>query len=73
MCDNEITHLRKMIAEEYEALKSSITECLPGTIKHRMLDTRMERLDTYYTRLALHLGEQEANHIICDLYIQIIG
>jgi hypothetical protein len=73
MNQEDILHLRRKIAEEYEAIKGDITDQLPGDAKHALLDNRMQRIDIYYTQLASYLGEQQANQIICEIYMQIIG
>ncbi|HEY4385405.1 MAG TPA: hypothetical protein VGN34_13180 [Ktedonobacteraceae bacterium] len=73
MCQSEVARLRKKICEEYEAMRCGFSGFASGTTKHAFIDARMRRVDSCHKQLAKHLGEQEANKIIYDLYTNILG
>jgi hypothetical protein len=71
--DNKVAQLCAKISEECEAMKCSDVKHLSSSARHALLDARMQRIDTYHAQLVTCIGEQEANNILCELYMQIMG
>lgn len=69
---SEIARLRKMITEEYEAMKHGLANLASGTAKHSFLQAKMRRADCYHSQLTHYVGEQEATHAVCEIYNQIM-
>jgi hypothetical protein len=73
MYQSEIARLRKRIYEEYEAMRRGLTGFASGTAKHAFIDARMRQVDGWHQQLTQHIGEQEADQIIYDLYTSTFG
>ncbi len=73
MCQSEVAELQRKIVEEYEAMKRGLPGFARGAAKHAFIDARLESVDRYHHQLVQYIGEQEATHIICELYMQVMG
>lgn len=72
MCQSEIARLRKQIADEYTAMRLGIAGLSKGAASHEFIRARFKNVGACCDRLEAHIGEQEATHIMCELYNDIM-
>lgn len=54
-------------------MQRGLSAVAAGTALHRFIVARMERVGEYQDQLAKHVGEDEANRITFELYVDKMG
>jgi hypothetical protein len=72
MSASEIAQLRRYIELECEAMQRAMTGSMVGSSFHQFIYMRMLRIGGYQERLASYVGEQGANHIVGELYCNVM-
>ncbi len=70
---SEIARLRHQIEQEIAAMQQGMYGLATGTARHEFIRVRMESLGQYQDTLAEHVGDAEANAILCQTYAAVIG
>ncbi|EFH81937.1 hypothetical protein [Ktedonobacter racemifer] len=70
MNTSEVALLRQQIELEMLAMKRALSEVALGMARHGFINARMERVGSFQDALALHVGADEANLVVCELYVQ---
>jgi hypothetical protein len=65
---SEVALLRQQIELEMVALRRGLYEVAAGYARHAFIHARMDRIGACQDNLALHLGEQDAMLVVCQLY-----
>ena len=65
---SEIMRLREQIAAECQAMNLALYGFASGTAAHNFITARLHRVDMCWHELEEYVGEQEATHIVCELY-----
>ena len=68
MCRSEVAQLCKQIELEFDAMQRGMAGMAQGTASHSFIRARMTRVGACQSKLARHIGNAAANHIIGDLY-----
>ncbi len=69
---SEVARLRQQIAEEIESLERGFHAFAVGSARHDFIRTRMDRIGDRQDKLATYVGEDSAEHMVCELYIDIV-
>lgn len=72
MCQSEVARIRQQIALEIEAMNLGMSGLATGCARHDFIHARMERIGACHDDLARHVGEANANHIVCQLYMHVM-
>jgi len=64
---SEVARLRLQIDEEYEAAHKGLCGLATGVARHEFIHARMERINGYYKRLVLLVGEDDADELLCHV------
>jgi hypothetical protein len=70
MSRSEIAQLREQIELELVAMRRGLYAVSEGQARHAFINAKMERIGTCQDRLAHHVGEKKANHIVYELYVE---
>ena len=70
MSTSEVELLRQQIELEMLAIRRALSEVALGVARHGFINARMERVGSFQDSLALHVGADEANLVVCELYVQ---
>ncbi|GCE45707.1 hypothetical protein EI42_02876 [Thermosporothrix hazakensis] len=70
MSQSEVARLREQIEQEFIALRRGLSGLSSGMARHSFIHSRMERIGSIQSSLAEHVGEKEATHVMCELYMQ---
>ena len=65
---SEVVRLREQIAAECEAMNQALYGFASGSAAHTFIAARLHRVDVCYHQLEEYVGEQEAIHMVCELY-----
>jgi hypothetical protein len=68
MPQSEVAHLREQIAREHEAACWALTGLASGSLQHRFINRRMQRIDEHHERLVLLIGEQASLKIVNQVF-----
>jgi hypothetical protein len=69
---SEVARLLKQIDLEFEAAQLGISGLAEGTARHDFINARMDQAGVFETQLAIYIGKDEANRLICEHYVKII-
>jgi hypothetical protein len=69
---SEVARLRAQIDLEFEAMQRGLHGVAAGTAKHQFIMAKMERAGRLTDELAGYVGEQEANTINAQAYMQAV-
>jgi hypothetical protein len=69
---SEVARLRQQIAEEIESLEGSFHAFAVGTARHDFIRMRMDSIGDRQDKLASYVGEDNAEHMVCELYMNIV-
>ncbi|TMC21907.1 MAG: hypothetical protein E6J34_08140 [Chloroflexi bacterium] len=70
MCQSEVALLRQKIELEMESMQRGLSGLNLGTARHAFIHTRMDHIGGYQDTLAHHIGVDEAQQVVCQLYVQ---
>src|ERR1700730_11705332 len=70
---SEVARLRQHITEEIEAMQRGFSGFAAGVARHEFIRARMEQLGGHQDELAEYVGEDDAAHIMCNIYISQMG
>ncbi len=68
MCRSEVAQLCKQIELEFDAMQRGMAGLALGTASHTFIRARMARVGACQSKLAHHIGNTAANHIIGEIY-----
>src|SRR5215469_12073696 len=68
MSQSEVTRLREQIAREHEAACWALTGLASGSLQHRFINRRMQRIDAHHKRLAGLIGEQASIQFVDQIF-----
>jgi hypothetical protein len=71
--NSEVARLLRQIDLEFEAAQRGLTGLSMGTARHDFIHARLEQVGAYEVQLATHVGEDEANRLLCEHYVRVIG
>lgn len=63
---DEIAHIRRQIAAEYESAQRALRGSAYGTSQHKFITRRMERMGGLHGRLKTIVGDDQATRILND-------
>ncbi len=69
---SEVARLLKQIDLEFEAAQLGISGLAEGAARHEFIKAKMEQVGAYETELATHVGQDEANRLICEQYVKVM-
>lgn len=69
---SEVARLRQQIAEELEAMQRGFKEFAAGVARHDFIRAHMEQIGDHQEELAGYIGQNDAAHIVCKLYIDTV-
>ena len=70
MSQSEVAQLRQQIADEYAAAHRALYE-FAAVGRHEIITNRFNQAGQYIDQLAQFVGEQEANTMSAQIYIQV--
>ncbi|GCE13954.1 hypothetical protein [Tengunoibacter tsumagoiensis] len=70
---SEVARLRQQIADELESMQRGFSHFAAGVARHDFIRARMEKIGDRQEELAHYIGQQDAVHIVCELYIDKIA
>ena len=70
---SEVARIREEIELQLEAMQRGMYGFASGTARHAFIRARMDCIGEYQHRLSDHLGEQDADQLVCSLYSEIVG
>ncbi len=73
MNKSEVARLREEIELQLEAMQRGMYGFASGTARHAFIRASMDRISEYQHTLTDHIGEQDADQLICNLYSEIVG
>jgi hypothetical protein len=72
MSDSEVARLRRQIELELESLQRGMHGFAAGTARHSFIRKRMDRVGAYQDKLAQRVGEDTANQMVYNIYVEAI-
>lgn len=70
MSKSEVAQLRQQIELELDALRRGLFALSTGGARHAFIHAKMERVGACQDVLADYIGENAANMVVCQLYIE---
>ncbi len=70
---SEVARLRQLISEELESMEQGFRGFAAGVARHEFIRIRMEQIGDCQEELAEYVGQHDAAHIVCELYIDKVG
>lgn len=70
---SEVALLRQHIEEEIEAMQRGFSAFAAGVARHEFIRVRMESIGDHQDQLAEYVGQNQAAHIVCELYISKVA
>ncbi|MBO0778133.1 MAG: hypothetical protein J2P37_04825 [Ktedonobacteraceae bacterium] len=71
--ESEVARLRQRIAEEIESMQNGFSGFAAGVARHDFIRARMEQIGDHQDELAEYIGDTDAAHLVCELYIHVMG
>lgn len=71
--ESEVAKLRQQIEEEIESMQRGFTGYAAGGARHDFIRAKMERIGGHQDELAEYLGDDDAAHMVCELYINTMS
>lgn len=65
---SEVARLREQIELQIQAMQQGLHGLASGSARHAFIHARMQRIGEYQGDLARHVGEQEADQLLLNLY-----
>lgn len=69
---SEVARLRKQIEMECEAMRQAL-EGFAAVASHQVIEQRYNSLAQYQADLERHVGKEEANNIVVEIYAKVVG
>lgn len=74
MHKSEVARIREEIELQLEAMQwGNKYGFVSGTARHAFIRARMDCIGQYQRKLTDHVGEQDADQLVCSLYSEIVG
>jgi hypothetical protein len=71
--NSEVARLLRQIDLEFEAAQRGLMGLSMGTARHDFIQARLEQVGAYEVQLSAHVGKDEANRLMCEHYVRIVG
>jgi hypothetical protein len=72
MNQSEVARLRQQIELQLEAMQRGMSGLATGKARHAFIRAQMDRIGACEDTLATYVGENEANQIVCKLYVEVM-
>lgn len=72
MNQSEVARLREQIELQLLAMQQGLRGLASGSARHAFIQARMQRIGEYQLDLARHIGEQDADQVLWNLYAGIM-
>ncbi|HTI13164.1 MAG TPA: hypothetical protein VL461_01145 [Dictyobacter sp.] len=69
---SEVARLRQQIADELVAMDRGFHAYAAGTSRHEFIRAKMERIGDQQDKLAQYVGQNDAEHMVCELYMDSV-
>jgi hypothetical protein len=70
---SDVARLRQQITDEIESMQRGFSGFAAGVARHDFIKARMEQIGDHQDELAEYLGDNDAAHVVCELYIHLMG